>query len=323
MQNSRMSKPLLAENFNEVNVSAASNAALSTLLYFDLFHHALTEEEIHQYLHFTPMPFEETAKSIDTLVSEGFVQKTNNHFYLSGANREIIEKRKQGEEASGKALRTAKKYTRIIAMFPFVRAVFISGSLSKGYVDKNSDIDYFIVTAPNRLWLSRTLLILFKKIFLLNSRKNFCLNYFVSSDSLEIPDRNIFTATELVSVIPTFNYTEYKKFFSCNKWCQKFLPNFERRSSEHCIKPPTPFLKMFFEKLLSGKPGNFLDSLSFKITVGFWKKKFAHLDPSDFHHRFRSSKKVSKHHPLGYQFKILSAFQEKVKSFELNSGIKL
>jgi hypothetical protein len=318
-----MNKPLLVENFSDVQSSVASNAALSTLLYFDIFQHPLSQEEIHQYLHHLPTSFEETARSLEQLSEKGLVQKTNGHFYLSGTNTDVIEKRKQGEDASRKAMQTAKKYSRIIAMFPFVRAVFISGSLSKGYVDKDSDIDYFIVTAPHRLWLSRTLLILFKKIFLLNSRKNFCLNYFVSSDGLEIPDRNIFTATELVSVIPTFNYIEYKKFLASNKWCQKFLPNFERRSSEHCIKPPSPFLKNFFERTLAGRIGSLLDTISFKITFRFWKKKFAYLGQSEFNHRFRSSKSVSKHHPLGYQFKVLKIFQEKIKSFELRNGLKL
>jgi hypothetical protein len=312
---------LLSHTFSQVN--SASKAVLNTLLYFDIFRHPLTKEEIHQYLHHTDILLEEISFSIEELIEEGYIREENALFFISGNHSGIIEKRKRGEEYSEKSIKTARKYSKLIAAFPFVRAVFLSGSISKGYMDKESDIDYFIVAAPGRLWLCRTFLILFKKFFLFNSRKNFCLNYFVSTDNLEIPDRNIFTATELVSVIPTYNYSIYRKFFIENSWTQKFLPNVRLRTTENCVEPSGTFLKRISERLVGGKIGNSLDRFCYRITFRFWKKKFSHLKDGDFNQRFRSSKKVSKHHPLGYQFKVLEMFNEKIKIFELKNGIKL
>ena len=83
-----------------------------------------------------------------------------------------------------KVLVKAKAKARFISKFPFVAAVGVSGSLSKGYYDSDSDIDFFIITQHNRLWICRTLLMVYKKIFLLNSRKYFCPNYFISSEQL-------------------------------------------------------------------------------------------------------------------------------------------
>src|SRR4029453_8923510 len=97
----------------------------------------------------------------------------------------------------------------LIASFPYVRCVCISGSLSKKYFDDTTDIDFFVITKPGRLWVCRTFLILFKKLFLLNSKKYFCINYFIDSDNLEIPDQNIFTATELTTLIPMHDYELY------------------------------------------------------------------------------------------------------------------
>jgi hypothetical protein len=318
-----MVKPLLVETFNDFHSISSSQGALNVLLYFDIFHHPLTKEEIHQYLHYKPAQFDETVKSLEQLVEDGLIQESNNHFFLASAPSKIVERRKKGEQESQKGIRIARKYTKIIAAFPFVQAVFISGSLSKGYMDKESDIDYFIVTAPRRLWLTRTLLVLFKKIFLLNSRKNFCLNYFVAADNLEIPDRNIFTATELVSVIPTFNYTEYKRFLEKNSWSLNFLPNASRRDSHNCIKPRLLFAKKLFEKFFRGWIGELLDTFCFRLTLKFWERKFSHFNKNDFDNRLRSKKNVSKHHPLGYQFKVLHQFNEKVKMYELKNGIKL
>jgi hypothetical protein len=304
-------------------ISSTSKAVLSTLLYFDIFHHPLTKGEIHEYLHYKNADSVEISRSITDLVEEGHVRHEDDFFFISGNPSTIIEKRIRGEIYSEKAIKMAKKYSRLIASFPFVRAVFISGSLSKGYMDDKSDIDYFIVTVPGRLWLCRTLLILFKKIFLFNSRKNFCLNYFVSEDNLGIPDRNIFTATELVSVIPTFNYFLYENFLSENNWTQTYLPNIPGRGEQHCVRPFNSFFKKGIQWLLRRKAGVFLDRFCYNLTFKFWRKKFSQLNDSDFNHRFRSSKKVSKHHPLGYQLKVLNMFNEKIKLFEIKNGVRL
>ena len=110
----------------------------------------------------------------------------------------------------------AQFMAHIIKRFPFVRGIFISGSLAKWNVSTQTDIDFFIITKRGRLWLTRSALIAFKKFFLLNSKKFFCLNYFITDDHLEIEDRNIFTAIEIASVKPIFNLELYLKFLEAN-----------------------------------------------------------------------------------------------------------
>jgi hypothetical protein len=317
-----MRKSLSLETLIPEAIATPSIAALRTLLYFDIFNHPLTSAEVHHYLHHRKSSLEEIRNELRILTENGFVLERGNYFLLNGV-ADKVARRKSGEKQSLKAIKIAQKYSGIISAFPFIRAVFISGSLSKGYMDAESDIDYFIVTAPRRLWLARTLLVVFKKIFLLNSRKNFCLNYFVASNNLEIPDRNIFTATELISVIPTYNYSEYLNFISNNQWCHEFLPNTKRRSAEYCVRPKRRFGKSILEKSFSGRIGEWLDSFCFHLTLTFWKRKFKHFDTNDFDHKLRSRKDVSKHHPLGYQFKVLKALDEKIRLFELEHRIKL
>ncbi|MEZ5195381.1 MAG: hypothetical protein R2764_02960 [Bacteroidales bacterium] len=83
----------------------------------------------------------------------------------------------------------AKRFSTFISNFPYVRGISLSGSLSKGYIGDDPDIDYFIITKENRLWLSCTMLIAFKKIFLFNSCKYFCVNYFIDTNNLEIEEK--------------------------------------------------------------------------------------------------------------------------------------
>jgi hypothetical protein len=218
-------------------------------------------------------------------------------------------------------MKTARRYAGLISNFPYVRAVFISGSLSKHVMKPDSDIDFFIITKPNRLWICRAFLTFFKKVFLGNSRHNFCINYFIDSDSLEIPDKNIFTATEIAFLLPMYNYTLYKEFMTANQWYRSEYPNISEREENNKIK--SFYFRLLFEFLLNNPIGNWLDQKSYSVITGFWEKKFKNYTPESYLLNFRSGKNVSKHHPNAYQEVVINKYMEKIKIYEKSTGFIL
>ena len=162
---------------------------LKPILYFSLFKYPLTEEEI---FNFSKAESKEQIKlDLIELVNDDIIYKIDD-FYLTENNETLIKRRLEGNKMAKNIYQKALTVSRLISKFPYVEGVGISGSLSKGYYDDDGDIDFFIITSPKRLWIARTFLILYKKIFLLNSRKYFCVNYFISSNALEIEEKNIF-----------------------------------------------------------------------------------------------------------------------------------
>lgn len=305
---------LIRDPFNAFRTLPAAQAGvLRTLNYFDIFQHPLKKDEIFQLIQDNSATENEVTEAIGELVSSGLIQHFNGYYFLHN-KVEYVERRLDGELQAQQAMLKAKKYSKLISKFPFIRAVALSGSLSKNYMDRDSDIDYFIITAPGRMWLARTFLILYKKIFLLNSRKYFCVNYFLSADALEVPDKNIFTATEVSFLIPTYNHEVYLEFMQANAWSKNYLPHFPLRQQDHTVEK-TSFVKNIMEKICSGAIGEKLDGYFFRLTLNFWKKKFSHFDASTFDFRLRSRKNVSKHHPQGYQEKVLKTYAEKQASF--------
>ncbi|MEP7170869.1 MAG: nucleotidyltransferase domain-containing protein [Bacteroidota bacterium] len=295
---------------------------LSSLLYFDIFKYPLTKSELRKFCHSTIHSSEEFNEALDFLLNKKLINHSGG-FYFVKDDFSIVERRINGNLLAEEFNSIAKKYSRIISKFPFVRAVFISGSLSKGYMDKESDIDYFIITAPGRLWLCRTLLVLFKKIFLLNSHKYFCVNYFIDENNLEIPDKNIFTATELVTLIPMINHDLFEKFIRANKWTNNFIPNANSLNTGIKEKEKMFHFKFYLENFFNGSAGNKLDDFCLKTTLKFWKKKFIHFSKEDFKNALRSKKDVSKHHPNKFQEKVLFLYEEKIKRFEKSQLISL
>ena len=297
------------------SIGFLESSILRTLLYFDIFHHPLRAEEIRKYLRDDKVEEEQFTETLRSLQRRRLV--TSGHDYYSVRPvEELAKRRKDGETRAAMGMKKARKYAAKMAAFPFVRGVCISGSLSKGTMTPEADIDYFIVTHPGRLWLARTLLVGFKKIFLLNSRKYFCVNYFISSDNLRIPDQNIFTATEAATLIPLYNRDLYETFLGSNEWIRAYYPHYSRNDGSWCIEDKNHKVKNRLESVFGGRLGRKLDSFCLHITLKYWKHKFSDLDSSDFEHRLRSRKNVSKHHPQGFQDKVLQAYEARIQNFE-------
>src|SRR5699024_223499 len=125
--------------------------------------------------------------AINELVANGNVLFYQDYYTIQKNIEELVKRRIKGNETARKKMAGAINAGKIISKFPFVEFVGISGSISKNYADKNSDYDFFIITTKNRLWICRTLLHVFKKCtFLVGYQHNFCMNYFIDTDALEL-----------------------------------------------------------------------------------------------------------------------------------------
>ncbi len=290
---------------------------LKTLLYFDAFQYPLTLEEITVFSQFS---LEEIKTTLQGLISKKIIFKLDD-FYAVTEKTCRIERREKGNKKAEQILKKAKKVSKFISQFPFVEGVFLSGSLSKGYFGDDDDIDYFIVTKPNRLWVSRTFLIAYKKIFLLNSKKYFCVNYFMSSNALEVTEKNRFTATEFATLIPMSGNGIYQKLQKNNPWVLEYFPNYDTNKKSKPIKRKV--FKRFSEFLLNGKIGNGLENQFMKITKNHQQKKFKKLNKSDFDIAFKGDKSTSKHHPDNHQKRVINLLNEKIKTFNLEHQLNI
>src|SRR5688572_20817381 len=213
-------------------LNAVDEQIIRTLLYYDIFNYPLTSKEIFQFLGTKHQDESSLKTSLQGLCERQIIYRFQNLYGLKNSSS-LAERRLKGNNEAEKYLQLAKKKGNFISKFPFVRAVLASGSLSKGYMDENSDLDFFIITEPNRLWIARTLLVMYKRIFLFNSHKYFCVNYFVDEKHLEIEEKNLFTATELATVIPLYGSKQYESLQQENVWLKIFFPNYSQRSTDY------------------------------------------------------------------------------------------
>ncbi|WP_184549163.1 nucleotidyltransferase domain-containing protein [Mucilaginibacter sp. FT3.2] len=300
-------------------VSEIKKNILATLAYFDAFNYPLTREEVCLFL---PAKYELQTfdEAMACLISCRLIFRFDK-FYTLKNDPYLVQRRTKGNQKAAEMIQTARKVGNWLIKFPYVRGVAISGSLSKNYADDRSDIDLFIITAPNRLWIARTLMHCFKKLtFLVNKQHCFCMNYYVDEQGLEIAEKNIYTATEVVTLIPIQGDTTFADFFTANAWTRKYLPNHIMRMST-AKSLEINILKNFIELLLNNKLGDFLDGVFMKITARRWKQKtqLKKLNDHGVLLAMTTGKHFAKPDPRNFQSNLIGRFEAKVAALLIES----
>ncbi len=150
------------KNIQSSDIGTIAKSIIKTLAYYDIFNYPLTKEEIYICSYTNGDTKASVFEELEVLVSSGIVYN-NDKFYSVNHTSHLIPKRIEGNKRAIKKMKIAKLFSKFITHLPYVRGELLSGSISKGYMDEKADIGYFIITAPNRLWIARIMLVLFKK----------------------------------------------------------------------------------------------------------------------------------------------------------------
>lgn len=293
------------------------------MAYFDLFRYPLNREEILQYIDqsCSPAALEPAFKELQ---EARCIFSTGPFFSLSN-DPGIAQRRKEGNDRAAFLLPTAYRIGRFLYGFPFVRGVGISGSLSKNFADTNADIDFFIITAANRLWIARTLMHLFKKFsFLVQKQHWFCMNYYIDEAALVINEKNIFTATEVVTVIPVCGEQVFADFFAANAWSRGFYPNHPSvPSAIYPYKKPS-LVKKAVEYGFNNGWGERLDQYWMRVTSKRWaeKERKHQLNMKGDPLGLKTDRHFARPNPEYFQKKILARMDMQLKALENKWNIR-
>jgi predicted nucleotidyltransferase len=286
---------------------------LKTLGYFDLFQYPLTKEEVCSF-HPEYVPDDVIEAALEELVNDKYVFKLD-EFYSLQYDILLVQRRRNGNSQALEQMKTARKVAKFLSTFPYVKGVAVSGSLSKNFANEKTDIDFFIVTATNRLWIARTCMHLYKKLTFLTGRQHwFCMNYYVDEAGLEIIEKNIFTAMEIVTLVPMQGKSSLDIFTGSNKWTKTFFPALHRTTIDTPEIKPGP-IRRLFEKVLNGRPGDRIDKWLMNITDRRWQKKVQRnqLNSRGICMSMVVGPHFSKPDPKNFQEKVLEQYRVKVQ----------
>ncbi|MBD3223720.1 MAG: hypothetical protein GF313_03275 [Caldithrix sp.] len=167
-----------------------------------------------------------------------------------------------------------KIYLKVFAHLPWVRFMALTGSNAfESCCHEEDDIDLFVVTAGDRLWITYLWMVLLSK--LTNKRKYLCLNYLVDEDHLTVYPHNYFAAVQLLQMRPLFNAHYKEKLIAKNSWIFNELPNMTTQSNTepfYRLKNDDPIKKIRFHN-----PMRHINRYIFKTYARRLQKKYTSL----------------------------------------------
>ena len=205
------------------------SAIVASLAYADVFDWPLTPTEVHLGLPLAASLEDVRAALASPGRLDGHVATQAGFVTLPGREG-LADDRRRRMDASRDLWRRAARAARAVAALPLVRMVAVTGSLAVGAAEDDADVDLLVVTEDDRLWLTRALTIGVVRAAAAGGVR-LCPNYFLAESALELRERDLFTAHELVQMVPIAGWSTYLELLRRNDWYRAFLPNHPGQAS--------------------------------------------------------------------------------------------
>ncbi len=210
---------------------------LKTLVYFDLFYYPLTAYEVWQYLP-KKTDYLSCKKTLDSLVKENKISEKESFYFLNNKEN-LINYRSKRYHFANRKIKIAQKIIKIFKFIPWIKFIALSNLIGRHNMRDGSDIDLFIITSKNRLWLTRFFCAGLMK--LLNKRPNkktkrdkICLSFYVDTDHLNLKELSLKNNEDyyfyywLAGLYPLYDKSHYHFYLiNNNQWLKNYLPNMD------------------------------------------------------------------------------------------------
>lgn len=136
-----------------------------------------------------------------------------------------------------------KTYTYIpyIKWIPGIQFIWVGNSTSMFASNNESDIDLFIITSPNRMWLVRILCTLIFQLLWVRKtakyhEKRFCLSFFATTKEMDFKnfalENDIYLYFWIIYLKPILDFDNtYEHFLNSQSWCD--IKSFEKIITEN------------------------------------------------------------------------------------------
>lgn len=242
-------------------MSYLRNSILATLVYYDVFDYPLTLLEVYKYL-INPgrisritggigeIKISDISEELDRLAGSGTIGHKNGFYFLKERN-EIYDLRLERHKIADRKWKKFLKMVRFLALAPYLRGVFASGSMAINNTDDESDFDILVIAKSGRLYTGRFFLWLISSLGGIRRKKHekiapdkLCFNHYITDDRLYIPHESIFNAQTYVNLKPVMIGTELAdEFYSANLWLNNYVYNFhpQREWARRSVNRPVLF----------------------------------------------------------------------------------
>lgn len=307
------------------SLNELESGIINTLLYSGIFDYPLTEEELIRFYQVKVNDINIFRATIDALLQKKLIYRMNGYILLMD-DEDLVTRRLNANRLANRFLPIAFKFSNVLFRFPFVRGICLSGSISKNSFYEGNDIDFFVIAEKKRIWLLQLIIMFYRKSMSRKRRHFFCINYLIEKGSSVYP-MNLFTATELVTLIPTSGMNTCYEFINKNNWANQYFPNLKLNGESIHQDEPVSRLKRFIEYICDNRLFDFINDaiMGVMITRIKWQVKTNRVKVADKASFFNTvnRKMIRINNVNDNQSRILRLFDMACREFENTNNIRL
>ena len=240
---------------NIPDAKTKTEALEKTLLYARMFNCGIKSDLLHRQIFDIKMSKAELKETVNESIRIGLAFKKGDHIFINYSWNKSFYANKN--KIIGKK---AGNLLRFLGKLPLTSMIAFSGGTNHYGIHNHDDIDIFIITKPNSVYIVYLIIHVFT--YLIRSRKELCANYLIDENNLKILyQHDFYTAHQIISLRPFRNPQMLIKFWHENAWVKKFFPNFEcsepngnfQASNFTLLKPVNLFLMKIYKRLYKAK----------------------------------------------------------------------
>jgi hypothetical protein len=263
-------------NSENDKIKNIQRAIVETIVFFDLFDFPMTDFEVWQNVRIK-CEYQEIRDELNKNIR---YLETKNGFWFLKNRFFIIKTRMRRYNYTDKKFKRALKVSRVYKYIPWIRMIGIGNIIGAHNLKKEGDIDFFIITEKNRIWITRFFCVLVVKFLNLrpklgNTKDKICLSFYMSEEKLSLKDLMIkssdldfYFVYWLAGLVPIYDKNStYKKLVSSNNWIKEILPNLSMKDGHYLREVKNKdsiFYRNVIDMLVGGLEKGF-QKLSMKI----------------------------------------------------------
>ena len=216
----------------ELKERSVREAILNLLAYFAVWNLRLDFDTLYSYLQVRSGQLM-VKKQLESLIRQGKVKLVGDGYGLAKHKYPAQDKMATNQI---RLMKKAKKWGRAIGTIPFIKAVVVINSTAYGNVHKESDIDLFIITTPNRIFLAKGMLMYLLKIMRqledqYNSAGRFSLGMFLTTKGAKM-EKDMMKVNEpdlvyrMITGIPVYGSGVWYEILKNDPYLSSRLPNY-------------------------------------------------------------------------------------------------
>lgn len=273
-------------------ITSLRQAVLLTLAYFDAQGLAVTAYDVWFNLLGFRASYRDVLEELSSpKVKERLVEREG---YFSLRSSEHIEARQIKHKLSEHKWRRARRVAVLLSLVPFVETAAVCDSVALNKAKPGSDIDFFIVTRPGRMWTARMLATGLTNVLRLRRhgsavKDRACLSFYATSDALAVQPLSIaggdpYLAQWVNTVTPLWQRRGFdfsRRIKQANEWTGTFFPQrveaagksiSNRRAVGEVVGWFSRPVQALAELFLRGRLGTYLEQRLRRVQLRYMRK---------------------------------------------------